>query len=186
MLAIKSNALFDVAMIPNVGAELTTSNRTTLGAQVYATFNMYGLDMKGVAVQPEFRYWPISGAMSKLYVGVSGIASHYNMSFKVSNYLGDQDIHYPGQSDRERFKGDAIGGGLTFGWVWPLTKYHWNIEAGASLGVIYYNHKHSYERDHQQNEAYNQEGLMFMPYNLGVTFSYIIHYRNEKDSKRHL
>lgn len=174
MLAVKTDALADLAMMPNVGLELTTGNRTSMAAQVYTTFNIYGLNIRGVALQPEFRYWPISGAMNKLFIGASCLYSHYNLN-------REQTIEDP---KTEAFKGDALGAGMSAGWVWPLTKYHWNIEASATLGFLYYEHKHTYTHDLVREETYNQKGIMFMPYHIGVSFCYIIHYRHEKDSKR--
>lgn len=167
MLAVKSNALMDVAMIPNVGLELTVSNRLSVAAQVYGTLNIYGMNTKAVALEPELRYWPISGVMNKLYVGAAALFARYDTRFTT-----------------EAFKGDGLGAGLSFGWVWPLTKYHWNIEAGATLGVIRYSHKHSFIKDYIVDENYDQNGLVFMPFQIGVTFSYILHYKNEVDPKR--
>lgn len=168
ILAIKTNALADVLMAPNVGFELAVSSSASVNVNAYVGYKLcYGnRDMQ--VFNPEFRYYPMSKVMHKFFFGVSTLYAHYDMEFS-----------------EEKFMGDAVGGGLTFGWVFPLTEYHWNIEVEACVGAFYYEHKRSYLSDFQDPErrSYNEHGIKFMPYKLGVNFCYIFKYHHEVDSQ---
>lgn len=167
VLAVKTNALMDAAMVPNIGFELVTGNRTSINANAFVGYRIYGQNLNIQAINPEFRYYPMGKVMHKFFIGVSTMFTHYDMSFS-----------------KERFMGDAGGGGITFGWVIPLSEYHWNLEIEAAVGAFYYTHRRSWLVDPERpNREYNEHGLMFMPYKLGVNFSYIMRYKKEVDSK---
>ena len=57
MLALKTNALMDAALVPNIGLELATGNKTSLAANGFASWNIYGMKAKTYGFAPEFRYW---------------------------------------------------------------------------------------------------------------------------------
>ena len=58
LIAVKTNALMDVAMVPNLGLEIATGNSTSLCINGFASWNMYGMPAKTYGIVPEFRYWP--------------------------------------------------------------------------------------------------------------------------------
>ena len=168
ILAVKTNALADVVMAPNVGFELAVGNSMSVNLNAYFGGKMLYGDNRMQAFNPEFRYYPISKVMDKLFVGISSYYAHYDLNF-----------------NRENFMGDAAGGGITFGWVLPLTRFHWNIEFEAGVGIFYYEHKRTYHGDYEDpnNRRFNEHGVKFQPFKLGVNFCYIFRYKNEVDSK---
>ena len=70
----------------------------------------------------------------------------------------------------ETYKGDAWGGGLTFGYAFFLSP-HWNIECYGSVGAVYYDHKHYYRDDHYSENRRTAHGYRFIPFKLGVSFA---------------
>ena len=74
---------------------------------------------------------------------------------------------------RHAARGDAWGGGLTFGYAFFLSP-HWNIECYGSVGAVYYDHKHYYRDDHYSENRRTAHGYAFIPFKLGVSFAYII------------
>ena len=57
LLAVKTNALMDVATVPNLGLEIITGGKTSIVASVYGTSSFWGKNVKLIGVKPEFRYW---------------------------------------------------------------------------------------------------------------------------------
>ena len=60
MIAVKSDAVKDIAMIPNLGIDLVVGSKHTLGVQLFGATNPWGQDVEMIGVSPRFRYW-ISG-----------------------------------------------------------------------------------------------------------------------------
>lgn len=168
MLAVKTNGLADVAMIPNIGVELATGNHTSLNASFYGSAWIYGKPWTMYFGMADFRYWPMSGPMDQLFIGVACAFGHYKSDALLAN----------------KYDGDALAFGMTFGWSWPLTRYHWTIEAQATVGGVLYNQNRQGIRDVGVPNTYNEKGIMFMPFQVGVNFAYILKYKNEVDSKR--
>ena len=71
ILAVKTNALADVVMAPNVGFELAVGNSMSVNLNAYFGWKMLYGDNRMQAFNPEFRYYPISKVMDKLFVGIS-------------------------------------------------------------------------------------------------------------------
>ena len=57
LLALKTDALWDGLMTPNLGMEIVTGNKTSFGLSVFGNYKPWGMDMKMVGAIPEFRYW---------------------------------------------------------------------------------------------------------------------------------
>lgn len=156
LIAVKTDALWDCAMVPNLGIELVTGERTSVSLSAYGSKNPWGQDISLVAVMPEFRYWFSGRPMNKHFIGIAALGSNYDIVW-----------------GKKIFNGDAIGAGLTFGYAFYLSS-HWSLECYGSVGAVYYKLNRGYTTDVYSNVLQNAHGYTLMPFKLGVSFSYII------------
>lgn len=156
LIAIKTDALLDCAMTPNVGLEIVTGERTSLGLSVLGNKNPWGQDISMIGVIPEFRYWFSGRPMNKQFVGIAALGSNYDIVW-----------------GNKIFMGDAVGAGLTFGYSFYLSP-HWSLECYGSVGAVYYKLNRGYTTDVYPNVMQNAHGYALIPFKLGVSFSYII------------
>lgn len=145
-VALKTNLLYDATTTPNIGLELGLGRRTT--AQVFYGLNPWtfngsnGEDKKAKhwLVMPEVRWWTCS-KMNGWFFGIHGMGGQFNAAnvnlplpgafFKGANLQKEVKDN--------RFEGKYLGGGLTVGYQWILSR-HWNLEAelGAGYDHIWY------------------------------------------------
>ncbi len=157
ILALKTNALMDVAMLPNLGVEIATGNRTSLCANGFASWNIYGMKAKTYGFIPEFRYWLSGNTFSKLFVGAGGTFVHYDLTTGGTNYYGS-----------------TYGFGVNVGYDYWLSK-RISMEFHAGVGMYYYHHARTGKDDVPvENPPYNASGWTVLPYNIGISFVYII------------
>lgn len=157
MLALKTNALMDVGMVPNIGLEIATGNRTSLCANGFASWSIYGMKAKTYGFIPEFRYWLSGNTFSKLFLGVGATLAHYDLTTGGTNYYGS-----------------AYGAGLNIGYDCWLSK-HFSVEFHGGVGMYYYHHARTGEEDILPvNPEYNAQGWTVLPYNIGISFVYVI------------
>ena len=71
LLALKTDALWDGLMTPNLGMEIVTGNKTSFGLSVFGNYKPWGMDMKMVGAIPEFRYWFGGRPMMREFIGVA-------------------------------------------------------------------------------------------------------------------
>ncbi|MGM9764616.1 MAG: DUF3575 domain-containing protein [Candidatus Cryptobacteroides sp.] len=160
--AIKVNALSWALSSPDIGAELVVGDRSSVALSVSGNYMPFGLDVRIIGVMPQYRYWLAGRPMIREYVGVSAFYSAYDLNFT-----------------KNIFKGNAVGVGLTGGYVFSLGK-HWGLDLSGGLAMAMFIQKRhgksdSYEDYYAGNIAWdNSRGLCLMPFNLGVTFIYII------------
>jgi hypothetical protein len=162
MIAVNTDVLNDVAMVPNIGFELATGNSTTLTLQgAYAT-RALGKEIRIAALQPELRYYLSRRTMHNEFVGIGAIGASYKINWKNKIY-----------------DGDALGIGLTFGYVWNLSQ-RFSVDFHAGLGVVTYKHKEYYDGDDYQNYSEsgktltNAKGYYLIPTRIGISLSYIL------------
>lgn len=132
-ISLKTNLLYWSTTTPNLGAEMRLGRKTS--AQVFFGLNPWKQSggnhssLRHWLLMPEWRYWfcqPFNG----WFVGVHGLGGEYNaggvdLPFNLIHTLEDH-----------RYKGWYIGGGVTGGYQWALSK-HWALEANIGLGYIY-------------------------------------------------
>ena len=158
MLALKTDALPYVAFAPNLGAELVTSNKTSVTLEAVVALHSFGTNMKAAAVSPEFRYYFHGRPMTREFIGFSLLGGTYK-------WYND---------DGKTFKGNVGGFGLTFGYVWRLgVKQRWNMEARGGIGLYRYNQQSRYAWEGSQDE-FPERGWVVLPYKVGLAFSYIL------------
>lgn len=161
-LAVKTDAVKWAMMMPNAGIEFALGQRWTFDISVYGGYKMYGYDAKLFTAQPEVRYWLSGRPIARAYVGATAFASHFDMEW-----------------DSEYHNGDALGGGLTFGYAWFLSS-RWSIEAYCGFGVAAYKEERTaLDTDFDgyfdaKRSISNSRGYVMCPAKLGASFIYII------------
>ncbi len=156
LLAVKTDAFMDCAMTPNLNLELVTGEKTSINATVFGNYKPWGTDMKIIGGMPELRYWFNGRPLTREFIGLSGIAAVY-------------DITWSG----ERYKGDALGVGLTFGYAFYLSR-RWSVECHGGFGAVLYSQTRSYIKDNYSVDYHNARGYSLLPYKLGVSIVYIL------------
>ena len=69
MVAVRTDAVKDLMLTPNVGVDLVVGEKYTLGAEVAFNRNPWGLQMQMTSVTPEFRYWFNGRPLTRQYCG---------------------------------------------------------------------------------------------------------------------
>lgn len=132
-LALKTNALYLATTTPNIGAEVSLGKKHT--AQLFYGLNPWkwndGKSTRHWLLMPEYRYW-FCQSFNGWFVGVHAMGGEFN--------LADLDLPFGLEDDLadRRYEGWYVGGGVTAGYQWPLSK-HWNLEASMGVGYDYIN-----------------------------------------------
>ena len=106
-LALKTDALWDLAMTPNLGLELVMGNRTSINLSVFGNHKPWGQNIQMYGLQPEFRYWFSGHPMFREFIGVAFYLSpHWNLecygSFGAVWY--DQKHYYETDNYKENYR----------------------------------------------------------------------------------
>lgn len=128
---LKTNALGWATASPNIGTEIALGMNSTL--DLSASFNPFvykqGKQWKHWLVQPEYRYWLCEKYYGHFF-GIHALGGEYNVG----------KVHLPfglfGSLRDSRYQGWAVGGGLSYGYQYPLS-LHWSIEGTVGVGYVY-------------------------------------------------
>lgn len=163
MLSVNTDVVQDVLLTPNLGFELVTGERSTVGLNVFGNYRPWGVDMRIVGVQPEFRYFFSGRPMHGPFFGIGGIAASYDIHWKSKIY-----------------DGTAYGMGLTFGYVFSIA-HRINVDCHAGFAPVFYRHKEYFDNDFYDDDFIidniqrpNARGYWLMPTRIGVSLSYIL------------
>lgn len=157
LLAVKTNALMDVAMVPNLGIEVATGNNTSLCVNGFASWSIYGMTAKTYGVIPEFRYWLSGTPFSNFFIGGGVALAHYDITVSET-----------------RYNGATYGFGLNFGYDMWLSN-HFTVEFHGGVGLYHLSHSRTGINDIlPEIPEINSKGWSVLPYQLGVSFVYII------------
>lgn len=125
---MKNNLLWDALLTPNIGVEVGWKERWS--AQVgygYSPFTLgEGKKLRNWSVTPELCYY-LGIRHTGHFVGVQANAGQANLGgvklpFHIWKNLAER-----------RYEANFAGGGLAYGYVWPLSG-HWALEASVGLG----------------------------------------------------
>ncbi|HBC28851.1 MAG TPA: DUF3575 domain-containing protein [Prevotellaceae bacterium] len=156
-VGLKSNALYWAAMSPNLGAEFRVNRHLTLNAEATGSLlQAGGFRTRALSFCPEARYWFSARPQAGHFVGLVAMASTYNVLLNGA-----------------RHKGDAFGGGLTYGYSFVLGR-HWSLEATAGVGALHINEKKFREGTEDVPDHANNAKWIPAPIKAGVTFVYLI------------
>ena len=170
--ALRNNLASDATGTMNLGLEIPLGAHMSLAAGVgfksWDRFLMWDNDAENyrkwrhLTITPELRYY-FTSPLNGHFLGADALYIHYNMgALKLPFGL------YPATRD-QRIQGDFVGGGLFYGYIWPLSN-HWRIEAliGASAGWYNYN---AYECPQCGQDLGRYSGATILP-RLGVNIVY--------------
>jgi len=153
-LAVGVDVPMTVMQIYNGGVELTVGDRSTLGVSLFGAHHPWiAKGSKAFGVQPEYRYYFGGRQMYHHFVGLALLAVGYDFAWKG-----------------RRYDGDALGGGLTFGYVLPLGS-RLSASAHAGIALTRYHHK---ETDEGEADGASRRQWVIMPAKIGLTLSYIL------------
>lgn len=125
---IKSNALVNAALVPNIGVEAAFDKHFSFEAQLmYSPFTVArNYKLRILATQPELRYWTRDNK-SGHFVGVHCTVAGFNVAFNDVRY---QDPNHA-----------LWGVGLSYGWSRFLDKRRrWSVEFMVGVGYMNYSY----------------------------------------------
>lgn len=171
-ILLKNNLLYTGATLtPNLGLEFKINEKYSF--DLLGSFNPWNINgkienNKKIAhwtVLPEFRYWPKQNFKGH-FVGVHGTFGMYNIS------QHNLDLIFGKDSNKFRFEGNAIGGGVTYGYKWTLNK-KWALETDLGIGLLYLNYDKFYcQKCGKQVSSENK--VYFGPTKAGINLSYTL------------
>lgn len=167
IVSVNTNALMDAALCPSFGFELVFNKRSSLAVDAFYGKKVFGKDIKIQGIQPEYKFYFSGRPMYHHYVGGVVALAKYNMH-TVNRY----------------YDGHAIGAGLSYGYVWPVTE-RLLLDFHTSLGLIcrddrYYGTKKAHDQAYNSAEKTgklletNNHDTFLAPIKIGVSVCYII------------
>lgn len=164
-LSVKTNALYWATGSVNLGGEVGLGKRTTI--DFVWGYNNWAWDKetkwKHWLVMPEFRYY-FCERFNGHFIGIHAEYSQYNISGVPLLYsIATKDYRYEGWS---------VGGGISYGYQWILSK-RWNMEATVGIGLVYTEYG-KFIRGMCGAYLGDDKGLKVVPTKLGLNFIYMI------------
>lgn len=137
-VVLRNNLLYDAALTPNLGFDISISEKWTLGANIgyrpWPTDDHKTRKWRHLLIAPELRHWNDSVfAHKSSYWGLNLIYSHYNVA----------NVKFPFGMYREvrdhRLEGDLWGVGVFYGYTWRLNRtFRLEVEGGIGAGLASY------------------------------------------------
>lgn len=150
-IAVKSNLLYDLTSSLNIGGEIRCDDTHTFNLSInYNPWNFgNNRKMKHFLLQPEYRKW-LNETFSGSFIGIQAHYAQFNFGGMLPWGFGDGKML--GIENKlianNRFQGNLIGFGISYGYQWIISP-QWNLEAACALGYAHL----SYKRYGQPKEA---------------------------------
>ena len=152
----KTNALYWGTLSPNAGVEFRLSRHYTLNLEgAVNPFTIGDYKLHSAAFTPEARYWFSGRPQAGHFVGIMGFGGIYSMAWNNTNHVGD-----------------AIGGGITYGYSFVLSR-RWSLETTIGLGMLHVREK-KYAVGAEEPKEINHTKTIPAPLKAGITFTYIL------------
>lgn len=173
IISVNTNAMMDAMQAYSFGFELVLNKRSSLAVDGFWGNKIMGRNWKMIAFQPEWRLYFGGRPLFHHYIGAVGILTKYDL-----------------EAYSKRYHGHAMGAGLSYGYVWPVTR-RLLIDFHTSLGFVGRD-----ERNYMADETYadhvnidkpgdsysnhyveiptNSSATMLCPIKIGVSVSYIL------------
>jgi hypothetical protein len=183
IFALRNNIAYDATGTMNLALEVALGQHASIGGifgfKAWDRFLLWDNSpailskWRHLSLVPEFRYY--LGEVSRgHYVGADLMYIHYNMgSIKLPFNL------YPVLHD-QRVQGDLLGGGLFYGYAFPLGN-HWRIEAELGLSAGWYSDI-AYECPSCGRMIGSRSGAALLP-KIGVNIVYTINKKEKGEEK---
>ena len=79
-ISLKTNTLYWMAESPNLGVEFRMNRHVTLNVEgIVSLLGISDIHVKGEAFTPELRYWLSARPQAGHFIGLMGVATHYNL-----------------------------------------------------------------------------------------------------------
>ncbi len=148
LMAIKTNLLFDVALMPNIEVEIPLGRRWSLNGEYMFPWWLINNDrycLQLLSGGAELRYWPgnrfrhktLTGHFAGLYAG----GGKYDLQWKENGYQGEF----------------FIAAGLSYGYSLPLSR-RWNMEFSLGIGLLRTDYRHYRARDNYKTLLWQNNG----------------------------
>jgi hypothetical protein len=136
-VALKTNLLgWAAGGTMNAGIEVGAGRKVTM--QLFGALNPWNYSNERRArfwtAQPEVRYW-FCQKFNGHFMGIHLLGGEYNL-----RHVNLPFNTLPDLADGEHYEGWYVGGGVTYGYQWVLSK-HWNFEASLGVGYAYSQYK---------------------------------------------
>lgn len=160
--ALKTNLLYDLALVPSLGLEVMIGTYTSINLTgSYMPLNQSAEHYwRTYSVQPEVRYWPVV-PLAGPFVGLAYQYRGYNLGGLPFSHLKDS-----------RSQGHMQGGGLTLGWHHILST-HWSLEASLLVGWSHLHWNH-YATPTSKEVLTKWRANYIGPLDLGLNIVYVI------------
>ena len=183
VFALRNNLAYDAIGAMNLSFEFALGRHASLGGMFgfksWDRFLMWDnvpanlSKWRHLALVPEFRYY-LDRVSHGHYVGADLMYIHYNLgSIKLPFNL------YPVLRD-QRVQGDLLGGGLFYGYAFPLSN-HWRIETELGLSAGWYSDI-AYECPSCGKVIGPRSGVALLP-KIGVNIVYTINKKEKGEEK---
>lgn len=169
LLAVKTNLLFDVAMMPNVEVEVPIRNRWSLNGEVMFPWWLFENDKYCLQIlmgSVEGRYW--LGNRKKKDV----LTGHF-----LGLYAGGGK--YDLQWDRDGYQGEFfIAAGLSYGYAMKIAR-NLRLEFNLGIGLLRTNYEYYHPLDNYQTLLWQHNGryTWFGPTKAKVSFVWLLHHK---------
>lgn len=118
-IAVKTNVLSDLGLVPSIGTELVIGEKSSLNVELMGTVaKPWGLDYEMTMGSLQYRYWISNRSLTQLFVGAGLKAGAYTYNNKKGMY-----------------KADMATAEVVAGYAWPLSK-RWNLEVSYGWGLL--------------------------------------------------
>ena len=173
IISVNTNAMMDAMQAYSFGFELVLNKRSSLAVDGFWGNKIMGRNWKMIAFQPEWRLYFGGRPLFHHYIGAVGILTKYDL-----------------EAYSKRYHGHAMGAGLSYGYVWPVTR-RLLIDFHTSLGFVgrdernymadetYADHVYNDKPGDSYSNHYveiptNSSATMLCPIKIGVSVSYIL------------
>lgn len=170
-LAVKTNLLFDAALVANLGVEVSPWPHWSLDIPVW--YSPYSITptrkLRLLAVQPEIRWWP-DEAMNGHFIGLHAHVAGFNIAINDKGRYQD-----PNRA--------LWGVGVSYGYALPLDrKAHWGLEFHIGAGFASYRYD-AYRNWTNGPKFQSGEGTYWGITSAGITLSYTwdLSHKHRKD-----